>query len=148
MQQPAIAHSDAGRTQTCEARRTTINRVRPRMADNGRGTVLVTDGGSGQGRSALAAVRALDAAGYRAVVGATGPRNMAATSRFCAESVLTPPVSDPGYANSVRASAESLEARLVLASDAALVALDRPEAALRDDYLLKVFDGAAQLTIS
>ena len=115
----------------------TIKRIRPTRTKDERDTVLVTDGGTGQGRSALAAVRALGAGGYRAVVGVTGPRNMAATSRFCSSSVLTPLASDPGYADSVRASADSLRARLVLASDAALVALDRPEAVLVDKASLE-----------
>ncbi|CAN5701379.1 hypothetical protein BH24ACT26_BH24ACT26_04930 [soil metagenome] len=92
--------------------------------------VLVTDGSrrvGGQGRAAVAAVRALGAAGYRPAVTVSGGRSLAAASRFCARRVEVPPVTQPGYAAAVRVE---LAARPYLtclpASDAALLALEAP----------------------
>jgi predicted ATP-grasp superfamily ATP-dependent carboligase len=100
-----------------------------------RGRVLVTDGGSGQGRSALAAVRALAAAGYRPAVTVSGPRrwSLAGSSRYAAGTVVVPPVDTGDYAAAVRDELASREYRTILpASDAALVALELPGAALVD----------------
>ena len=119
------------------ARRMRDHQKQPRVSPDTRTHVLVTDGGSGQGRSALAAVRALNQGGYRPIVGVTGPGSLAAASRFCASAVPTPMASDPDYAEEVRELSRSLNAQLVLASDAALVALRRPEAALVDKALLE-----------
>ncbi len=95
---------------------------------------MITDGGNGQGRSALAAVRALAAAGHEPHVAVTGPLNLAASSRLCAGTVTAPAADEPGYATAIRSALDSLgeTAGLLLASDAALVALDRPEAVLVD----------------
>ena len=100
-------------------------------------TVLVTDGGSGQGRSAVAAIRALGAAGYRPIVTTTGRHSLAAASRCCAGSVLTPPVTTPGYPDAVReAAARACVLTVLAASDAALVALDAPVGHLVDKAAL------------
>jgi hypothetical protein len=89
--------------------------------------VLVTDGGTGQGRSALAAVRALAAAGYRAAVTTSGPHSLAAASRHCHRRLAVPPVHDPGYADTVRAELASGDYLTVLpASDGALLELGTP----------------------
>jgi predicted ATP-grasp superfamily ATP-dependent carboligase len=88
-----------------------------------RGSVLVTDGGSGGSRDALAAVRALHAAGYRVAVttsGAGGPR----PSRRALRRVAVPPVSSPAYVDAVRAElAETGHVTVVPASEASLAAL-------------------------
>jgi len=95
--------------------------------------VLVTDGGDGQARSSLAAVRALAAGGYRPAVTVSGPSSLAASSRYCARRVRTPLVTEPGYAEAVRTE---LAARPYLttlaASDAALLALGAPVGHLVD----------------
>lgn len=98
-----------------------------------RGQVLVTDGGNGQNRSAVAAVRALAAGGFAPVVTVSGPGSLAAASRFCARTVAVPAVDDAGYAAAVRAELERTGYAAVLpASDAALVALDWPGHGLVD----------------
>lgn len=90
----------------------------------------MTDGSrrtGGQGRSAVATVRALAAGGYRPAVTVSGGASLAAASRFCARRVDVPAVTEDGYAEAVRAE---LAARPYLtclpASDAALLALDAP----------------------
>jgi hypothetical protein len=89
--------------------------------------VLVTDGGSGQARSALAAVRALAARGYRPAVTVSGRWSIAAASRHCARRVEVPGVFDPGYADAVRSELAARPYLAVLgASDAALLALGEP----------------------
>lgn len=88
------------------------------------GWVLVTDGGTGQGRSALAAVRALAAAGYRAAVTTSGDHSLAAASRHSRRRVPVPAAAAPGYADAVRAELASRPYLTVLAaSDQALIAL-------------------------
>jgi len=107
--------------------------------------VLVTDGGTGQGRSALAATRALHDAGYRVAVGVSADFNLAASSRSCQHIVHLPSATEPGYADAVRAELRRLsassplaaEAALVVASDAAMVALELPEAELVDKGALE-----------
>jgi hypothetical protein len=89
--------------------------------------VLVSDGSrraGGQGRSAVAAVRALAAGGYRPAVTVSGG-SLAAASRHCARRVAVPPVMEPGYVEAVRAEMERHPYLVCLpASDAALLALD------------------------
>jgi predicted ATP-grasp superfamily ATP-dependent carboligase len=90
-----------------------------------RGSVLVTDGAAGQARSTLATVRALGREGYAPVVTISGPRSLAAASRYCAETIRTPTASELGFAPSVRAELDRVPYLCVLAcSDAALLALD------------------------
>jgi predicted ATP-grasp superfamily ATP-dependent carboligase len=89
--------------------------------------VLVTDGGDGQARSTLAAVRALGLAGYSPVVTVSGPSSLAAASRYCARRVPVPPVTDPGYAAAVRTEQAAHHYLATLAaSDGALLALEAP----------------------
>jgi hypothetical protein len=91
--------------------------------------VLVTEGGDGQSRAAVAAVRALAADGYRPAVTEYDGLSLAGASRHCARRVPVPlGETDPvGYAAAVRAE---LAARPYLTvfpgSDAALVALEAP----------------------
>ena len=105
-------------------------------------TVLVTDGGSGQGRSALAAVRALAKAQYRPIVTTSGRHSLAAASRWCAESIPAPPSGSPEYAEAVREVAMRAGALTVLAaSDVALLAIEAPVGHLVDKMALA--EGAA-----
>lgn len=96
--------------------------------------VLVTDGGSGQGRSAVAAVRALASGGYRAAVTVSGGASLAAASRSCSRVVCVAPVEDAAaYAAAVRAEVAARPYLAVLgASDAALLALGAPVGHLVD----------------
>jgi predicted ATP-grasp superfamily ATP-dependent carboligase len=100
--------------------------------------VLVSEGGGGESRAALAAVRALASSGYRAAVTVTGPLSLAAASRYCSRRVPTPSVHDDpaGYAAAVRAELVRGDYLDVLcASDAALLALERPVGTLLDKEL-------------
>lgn len=95
--------------------------------------VFLTDGSDGQSRSALAATRALALAGYRVAVGVAGAVSLAGRSRHCARVVPTPLVGAPDYADAVAAVLRDLpDAALMVAGDAAFVALGRPEALLVD----------------
>jgi predicted ATP-grasp superfamily ATP-dependent carboligase len=112
------------------------------------GEVLVTDGGDGQNRSALEAVRALGAAGYRAVVTVSGRGSLAAASRHCSRRVAVPAVGDGRYAAAVRAELESRDYVCVLpASDAALVALAADGVELVDKAKLAERAAAAGLDV-
>jgi ATP-grasp domain-containing protein len=85
--------------------------------------VLVSDTYS-QSRSALAAVRALGAAGYPVAVTISGRMSLAAASRFCRRRVSVPVVTDPEYARSVQSEAARRPYLTVMpTSDAALIAL-------------------------
>ncbi|TML88395.1 MAG: hypothetical protein E6G06_16295 [Actinobacteria bacterium] len=91
--------------------------------------VLVTEGGDGQSRAAVAAVRALAADGYRPAVTEYEGLSLAGASRHCARRVPVPlGEADPeGYAKAVRTELESRPYLAVFpGSDAALVALDAP----------------------
>lgn len=97
--------------------------------------VLISEGGSGESRAAVAAVRALAMAGYHPVVTVCGDLSLAGASRYCAGHVPVPPVaSDPcGYAEAVRAElARGRYLALLPASDPALLALDLPVRHLLD----------------
>ena len=91
--------------------------------------VLISEGTSGESRAAVAAVRALAAAGYRPAVTVSGPLSLAAASRHCARRVTTPPVETQpqAYAEAIR---RELAARPYHAffpgSDAAILALGLP----------------------
>lgn len=98
--------------------------------------VLVSDGSrraGGQGRSAVAAVRALAAGGYRAAVTVSGGTSLAAASRHCGRRIEVPSATDPGYAEAVRAEMARTPYLVCLpASDAALLALEAPVEHLLD----------------
>ena len=96
-------------------------------------TVLVVDSGDGHGRSALAAVRALAASGYRPVVGTSGRASLAAASRVCARTIRLPSAADEGFVTALRTAAREQGALAVLpAGDAALRALGGPGSDLVD----------------
>lgn len=105
-----------------------------RAGDNGH-WVLVTEGGSGQSRAAVAAVRALRRAGYRPAVTVSGSLSLAGTSRSCLRRVQVPlGESDPeGYAHAVRAELARQDYLAVFhSSDTALLALNAPVRQLID----------------
>jgi hypothetical protein len=97
--------------------------------------VLITEGGSGESRAAVAAVRTLAAAGYRPVVTVSDHLSLAGASRHCAGRIRTPQAADDpqGYADAVRAECATGSYLAVLpASDQALLALDFPVRHLLD----------------
>ena len=108
----------------------------PRVLEHSR-WVLISDGGPGQARSTLAAVRALASAGYRPVVTTSGERSLASSSRFCARTVEVPRAGDPGYAAALQRHLERGYLTLLPASDAALIALEAPAAGLVDKVILQ-----------
>lgn len=111
------------------------------------GRILVTDSVDGRSRSAVAAVRALAAAGYRPVVTVSGGPSAAAASRACAGTLHTPRPGFPGYPELVHRELQAGNVQAVLpASDAVLVALDLPGAALVDKAVLPARAAAAGLS--
>ncbi|MBA2427082.1 MAG: hypothetical protein H0V60_08390 [Actinobacteria bacterium] len=86
--------------------------------------VLVTDGGHGGSRDAVAAVRALHAADYLVALTVARGSLLALPSRYAQRRVTVPFVTEPGYATAVRAEASRGPYLTVLpASEAALGAL-------------------------
>ena len=115
---------------------------------SGTDVVLVSDHVSGRSRSAIAAVRALGSAGYRPVVTVSGGPSAAGASRSCAGRLHTPPPGCPEYRESIRQFLDTVPgATVVAASDAVLVALDRPGAALVDKALLPKQAASAGLSV-
>jgi hypothetical protein len=110
-------------------------------------SVLVVDSGSPWSRSALAAVRALDVAGYRPTVGTPGGQpSLASVSRSCARVVALPDVQDPEYRSAVaREVAERGHIATLAASDAALVALASTGSHLTDKSVVSARARAAGL---
>jgi len=112
--------------------------------------VLIADGSrrpGDQGRSAVAAVRALGRAGYRAAVTVTSGSSLAAASRYCDRRVPVPSIMDTdAYRRSV---GEELARNQYLtslpASDAALRVLAGRGADLLDKFQLEAAVGAAGL---
>jgi predicted ATP-grasp superfamily ATP-dependent carboligase len=113
-----------------------------------RGSVLVSDHDDGNSRSAVAAVRALDEAGYSPVVTVAGRRSAAGASRSCAGVLRVPPVGTPSYRKAVQEYVAATPGAVVLAaSDAVLIALDLPGAALVDKASLPQAAAAAGLCV-
>jgi hypothetical protein len=126
--------------------------------------VLVADGSvrpGGQGRAAVAAVRALGRGGYRAAVTVSDRSSLAAASRYCGRTVPVPRITDPGFADAVTAELERHPYLTCLpASDQVLEALDAPVGHLLDKVELarraddagvpvppsRVFSSPAELT--
>ncbi len=121
---------------------TTLSKVRQsrvaRLARQspGRGLwVLVSEGGNGESRAAVAAVRALSEAGYRTAVTETSRLSLAGASRACARRVTVPSVEGDGaaYAAAVRAELETRPYVTTFhVTDAALLAVDAPVRHLLD----------------
>jgi len=101
-------------------------------------SVLVTDGGRGSSRSALATVRALGAAGYRSTVTTSFGSEFAASSKFASDVGSVPPARDfDAYRSAIRALMTSRGITTVFAtSDDALIALDPIAAAFVDKNVL------------
>ena len=108
----------------------------PRVQEHSR-WVLISDGGPGQARSTLAAVRALASADYLPAVTTSGERSLAASSRFCAGVIEVPRAGEIGYAASLRRQLGRGYLTLLPASDAALLALEAPVARLVDKVALE-----------
>ncbi len=99
--------------------------------------VLVTDHGDPLSRSALAAVRALGAAGYRPVVTLTGRWSLASLSRDCTRTVRVPVGGGGAYASAVRDElGGGAYLTALVASDEALLALEAPVGHLLDKTAL------------
>lgn len=106
----------------------------------------VTDEGNGQGRSALAAVRALAAGGYRAGVAASGRWSLARASRFAVATVTVRPPDSEGYSEAIAALRDGGSPSIVFpSSDAALLALGAPVGHLVDKSRLVAVAEAAGL---
>jgi predicted ATP-grasp superfamily ATP-dependent carboligase len=120
--------------------------VEDRWSDRPR--ALVSDGGTGQGRSALAAVRLLEVAGWAPFVTTSGRWSLAASSRSCAGTRRVRGVAAGGsaYGDDLveLVSVEPWDA-VVAASDAALVALGAPAARLLDKAVLAAAAAASDL---
>src|SRR5205807_2631026 len=104
-----------------------------------RGAVLVSDGGYGQSKPSLAAVRALAMAGYRPVVTTSGSLSMAAASRYCTGRIPVPSADlDPnGFASTVEAElATGRYLGLLPTSDAVVGALRLSSHELLDKSVL------------
>jgi hypothetical protein len=107
------------------------------VAEQRRKDVLVTDDGLGQGRAALAVVRALGCAGYRPIVAYSSPTALAPASRYCAGRVRVPAAGTPEYAEALRAELERNTYLTVLpTSDLALIALGCSHLRLLDKGVL------------
>lgn len=110
--------------------------------------VLVTDGGCGQDRASLAAVRALRRAGYRVAVAGSGPGSLAAASRHAERWIPVPSAGDPAYPVAIREILDAGPFLTVLpSSDAALLALDAPVRHLVDKQMLASTASAAGFVV-
>jgi hypothetical protein len=111
------------------------------------GWVLVTDGGTGGSRDALAATRALHAAGYLVALTVSGS-SWPAPSRFASRRVHVPPATADGYAPAVHAELERRRYDAVVpASERALAALGLAPAHLLDKAELAVQARSAGLQV-
>jgi predicted ATP-grasp superfamily ATP-dependent carboligase len=118
------------------------------MRRGGNGVVLVSDHVDGRSRSAVAAVRALGAAGYHPFVAVTGSPSAAGASRSCAGLVSLPRPDSPDYRGAVERYLTAHPGSAVLAaSDAVLLALDQPGAHLVDKAALPERAAAAGLRV-
>ncbi len=111
--------------------------ARSALRHHGTDDVLVMDHVDGNSRSAVAAVRALAAAGYRPLVTTSGGSSSAGASRYCGGVVRSPRTDSPGFRDAVRRYLADRPGTHVLpASDAVLVALELPGAHLVDKAVL------------
>lgn len=130
-------------------------RRKPRSAARRRNPgpwVLIADGSrrpGDQGRSAVAAVRALGRAGYRAAVTVTSESSLAAASRYCDRRVSVSSILETdAYGRTVGEElARSRYLTCLPASDAALSALAGRGADLLDKVQLEAAVGAAGLRV-
>jgi len=100
--------------------------------------VLIVDGGIGQNRAAVAAVRALHRGGYRVAVTAANGRSLAAASRFCDRVIPTLLPDHDEFAPTVRDEFENGNYLAMLpATDAAVTSLGAPGSDLVDKAILE-----------
>jgi hypothetical protein len=117
-------------------------------ARRGSGVVLVSDNADGRSRSAVAAVRALAAGGYRPVVAVSGGRSAAGASRSSAGRAHLPALGSPDYRDAVQQYLDAHPgAHHLAASDAVLVALGHSGADLVDKTVLPSRAAAAGLQV-
>ena len=109
--------------------------------------VLVVDQVNGRSRSAVAAVRALAAGGYSPLVAVSGRPSAAARSRFCAGVVAVPLSTTPGYREAVEQELLARQLTVLVAGDAALIALRQPGVELIDKATLPARVAAAGLVM-
>jgi predicted ATP-grasp superfamily ATP-dependent carboligase len=110
--------------------------------------VIVAEEGRPNGRTALAAVRALGREGYAPRVTVAGRRSMASTSRWCAGVIPVPRDDLAGWRSAVTAASTSTGAVLVLpASDSAVSILGLPGADLIDKRVVRERAMAAGLAV-
>jgi hypothetical protein len=110
--------------------------------------VLLSEGGNGESRAAVTAVRALAHAGYRTSVTETNRLSLAGASRWCDRRVPVPPVDvdAKAYAKAIRAElATRPYVTTFFTTDAALLALDAPVRHLLDKASSGELAGAAGL---
>jgi predicted ATP-grasp superfamily ATP-dependent carboligase len=99
------------------------------MARGGGEQVLLTEGGNGRSRAAVAATRVLADEGFRPVVTESDGLSLAGASRYCHRKVAVPSGEDDpeAYASAVRAELAAEDYLGVLpCSDTALIALELP----------------------
>jgi predicted ATP-grasp superfamily ATP-dependent carboligase len=112
------------------------------------GPVLVSDHINGHSRSAIAALRALDRAGFRTVVTVTGGRSPAAASRSCAEVLRIPADGSGALRKAIEEYLDVQPAALVMpASDAVLITLGLPGRDLVDKSVLPHRAAVAGLSV-
>ncbi len=117
-----------------------------RLALSSGAWVLVSDGGRGGSRDAVAAVRALEAGGYLPAVTVSNGSLLGMPSRYAARRVEVPPVSTEGYADAVRAEMTRGSYLTVLpASEDSLIALGGGLTHLIDK--VKLHEGAERVGI-
>lgn len=110
--------------------------------------VLVTDGGGGDDRAAVGAVRALARAGYLPAVARSDRDALAAVSRACRRVVDVPAVDSPGYRRAVEDELARHAYLTVLPShDRAMFALESPGLDLLDKGRLAEGARAAGLQV-
>lgn len=109
--------------------------------------VVVADEGRLNGRTALAAVRALGPSGYSPWVTVAGDRSMASTSRWCARIIPVPDESTGWRSAVTAASAQSGAVLLLPASDSAVSILGLPGANLIDKRVVRERAVAAGLAV-
>jgi predicted ATP-grasp superfamily ATP-dependent carboligase len=110
--------------------------------------VLVSDGGNGRSRDAVAAVRALAAAGYRPAVTVPSGSWMDAPSRHVGRRIRLPRAEDPGFAAAIRAELACPPYLTFLpASESALLAMGTDFVHLLDKAQLPAAAEAAGLSV-
>jgi hypothetical protein len=110
--------------------------------------VLVSDGGSGSSRDAVAAIRGVAYAGYRAAATVNSRSPLTAPSRYAGRRVLAPPATSPAFPEAIRSELQAWPYLTVLpASEPALLALGGVPRHLVDKVELSRAAQAAGLSV-